>query len=206
MREQPIVVAGIHTDVGKTVVAAILTEALNGYYWKPVQCGMPRDRDWVNERLSLKNRCYSESFCLNTPCSPHLAARIEGVHIKAKDLAAPLCSRPLIIEGTGGILSPLNEIECWADAAATWNARWVLVHRHYLGSLNHFLLTLASIKQRKLPLCGVVFNGEGDAETEEMLLKKAETRCLGRLLWQQQLTPTVIQGIAQEWKATLLEI
>ena len=182
--EKRIVVVGINTEVGKTAIASILTEALKGYYWKPVQCGVPCDRDWVNERLSLKNRCYPENFCFDTPCSPHLAAKIEGIRIEARSLMPPTCSGHLIIEGTGGFLSPLNEIESWADAAVLWDAQWVLVHHHYLGSLNHFFLTIEAIKHRKLPLIGVVFNGDGETDTEEMLLKKANTRCLGRLLWQ----------------------
>ena len=124
------IIAGINTDVGKTVVAAIFTEALKGYYWKPVQCGMLRDQDWVSERLSLKNRCYPECFFLKTPCSPHLAARNEGIRIEAKNLILPSCSGPLVIEGTGGLLAPLNEIESWVDAAVHWDAHWILVHHH----------------------------------------------------------------------------
>jgi len=204
--EKRLVVAGINTEVGKTVVAAILTEALGGYYWKPVQCGMPRDRDWVSERLSLENRCYPEHFCFDTPCSPHRAASIEGARIEARSLMPPVCSSYLIIEVTGGLLSPLNEIESWADAAILWDAQWGLVHRHYLGSLNHFFLTVEAMKQRKLPLLGVVFNGDGETDTEEMVLKNANTRCLGRLLWQQQLTPTVIQKVAKEWSAAIHEV
>jgi dethiobiotin synthetase len=203
--EKRIVVSGIDTEVGKTVIAAILTEALEGYYWKPIQCGVPCDRDWVDERLSLKNLCYSENFCLQTPCSPHLAAHIEGTRIEGESLIPPTCSGPLIIEGTGGLLSPLNESESWADAAILWDAEWVLVHRHYLGSLNHFFLTIEAMKHRKLSLLGVVFNGEADVETEAMLLNKANTRCLGRLLWQQQLRPTVIQKIASEWRAAICQ-
>ena len=194
-------IIGINTDVGKTVVAAILTEALSGYYWKPVQCGLQRDRDWVNERLSQENRCYPARFDLDTPCSPHQAARIQGVRIQARDLIPPPCSDPLIIEGTGGLLSPLNETQSWADAAVLWNARWILVHHPYLGSLNHFFLTIEAMQSRKLPLLGIVFNGEIDADTEEMLLKRTHTRCLGRLSWQQQLTPANLQKIAKEWKA-----
>ena len=159
-----IIIAGIHTEVGKTVVATIITEALDGHYWKPVQCGKPQDRDWVEQRLSRANRCYPEYICLNEPLSPHLAANMGGISIKAKNISPPVCSAPLIIEGTGGILAPLNEIESWADAAALWGAAWILVHRHYLGSLNHFLLTVESMKQRKLPILGVVFNEKGNLE------------------------------------------
>lgn len=198
-----IAVVGIDTEVGKSVVAAILTESLQGYYWKPVQCGVLRDRDWVASKLSLPNRCFPESFALHTPCSPHLAAKIEGVHIQAKDLIPPHCSSPLIIEGTGGLLSPLNEVENWADAALLWQTPLVLVHRHYLGSLNHFFLSVEAIRARGLPLLGVVFNGNTEADTEEMLLKKAKTRCLGRLLWGQQLTAAFVQEMASKWRKEL---
>ena len=199
-----IIVVGINTEVGKTIVSAILTEGLEGCYWKPVQCGQPSDRAWVQKHLSSKGRCYPSSFSLGTPCSPHLAAKKEGVRIEAKNLIPPVCSGPLIIEGTGGLLSPLNEIETWADAAIHWKARWILVHRHYLGSLNHFALTTESMKQRKLPLLGVIFNGEGDLETEEMLLKKADACCLGRLAWQKEFTPKILQRIGSKWKPSLL--
>ena len=199
-----IIVVGINTEVGKTVVSAILAEALDGCYWKPVQCGLPDDATWVQNHLSSKARCYPSSFALSTPCSPHLAARIDGLKIEAKNLVPPVCSRYLIIEGTGGLLSPLNETDTWADAAVHWNARWVLVHRHYLGSLNHFALTIESIRQRNISLLGVIFNGEGDLETEKMLLKKADTRCLGRLVWEKQFTPKIIQKIAKDWTQPLL--
>jgi dethiobiotin synthetase len=199
-----IVVAGIDTEVGKTVVSAILTEALDGCYWKPVQCGRRSDSAWVQEKLSCKARCFAPIFSLYSPCSPHLSAKKEGIRIEAKNLIPPACSLPLVIEGTGGLLAPLNEIETWADAAIHWNARWILVHRHYLGSLNHFALTIESMKLRQAPLLGVIFNGKRDFETEEMLLKKANTCCLGRLSWQKQLTPKIVQRIAKEWKPALL--
>jgi len=199
-----IIVVGINTDVGKTVVSAILTEALGGCYWKPVQCGPLADLDWVQERLSGKARCYPSTVSLCSPCSPHLAARKEGMKIEAKKLILPACSLPLVIEGTGGLLTPLNETETWTDAAIHWKARWIVVHRHYLGSLNHFALTVESMKHRNLSLLGVIFNGEGDLETEEMLLKKANARCLGRLPWQKQLTPKQVQRIGREWRPSLL--
>jgi len=201
----PIVVTGINTQVGKTVVSAILTESLDGFYWKPVQCGPPSDASWVQKRLSSKKRCYPSTFSLCTPCSPHLAARMEGMRIEAQTLIAPISRGPLVIEGTGGLLAPLNEKESWVDAAIHWRAGWIVVHRHYLGSLNHFFLTIEAMKFRKLPLLGVIFNGEGDAETEEMLLKKGNTRCLGRLKWQKPLTPKLIQRIGKEWRTTVLK-
>lgn len=201
-----IVVAGINTEVGKTVVSAILTESLDGCYWKPVQCGFPTDSAWVQEKLSSPERCFPSEFSLRTAASPHLAARNEGLRIEAKRLIPPVCPLPLVIEGTGGLLAPLNDSDTWADAAIHWNARWVLVHRHYLGSLNHFALTIESMRLRNIPLLGVIFNGKGDLETEEMLLKKANARCLGRLVWQEQFTAKIVQRIAKEWKPSLLSV
>jgi dethiobiotin synthetase len=196
-----IVIAGINTEVGKTVVSTLFAKALNAHYWKPVQCGMPSDYDWVKSHIG--ERCFPSTFSLQTPCSPHLAARNENLWIEANRLKPPKHDGLLIIEGTGGILAPLNEIETWADAAVQWNAEWVLVHRHYLGSLNHCLLTLESLKQRNVPLFGIVFNGDGDAATEQMLLKKAGSRCLGRLIWETELTKSRIEEIAHTWKPAL---
>lgn len=198
-----IVIAGIGTDVGKTVVSAIITEAINGFYWKPIQCGILKDREWIQERLSKADRCYPEGVYLQTPCSPHQAARIEKRCIDKKQLLLPYCPGVLVIEGTGGILTPINEKESWIDAALGWSAEWIIVHRHYLGSLNHFLLTLEVMKQYHVPLLGVIFNGEGDFATEKMLLQRAQTECLGRLEWQTQLTAEVIQKIAKAWHQPL---
>jgi dethiobiotin synthetase len=199
-----IVIAGIHTEVGKTVVATLFTQALNASYWKPVQCGVPSDQEWVQSVTG--QHCYPSTFFLKTPSSPHLAARKEGIRIESRDLQLPEHNDLLIIEGTGGILAPLNETETWIDAALQWQAGWVLVHRHYLGSLNHFFLTIEALKQRGVPLLGVVFNGEGDAATEEILIQKAGSRCLGRLVWEQQLTKSRLQEIADTWKPTLQSI
>ncbi len=197
-----IVVIGTSTDVGKTAVCAILTKKLNASYWKPVQCGLPTDREWIQSTTG--RLCFQDGITLKTPCSPHLAAKKEGVKLVAKDLLLPVSKAPLIIEGTGGLLSPLNENESWVDAALPWEAtHWILVHRHYLGSLNHFLLTIAFLREKRIPLAGVIFNGEGDAETEEMLLQRANTRCLGRLSWQKEWSKTVIQNLANQWPPLL---
>lgn len=193
-----IIVAGIHTEVGKTVVSAILVEALGGTYWKPVQCGLPADSEWVESHLSSKGRCHPSTFVLKTPCSPHRAAEIEGKRIEAKKLRLPAHSGVLVIEGTGGILAPLNEKESWADAALHWGAVWLLVHRHYLGSLNHFLLTLEVLRHRNIPLWGVVFNGEGDLGAEEMLLARANSLWHGRVGWNEP-----ILEVAKRWKNIL---
>src|SRR3990167_5581762 len=138
---RPLVIVGSDTNVGKTLIAYLATEALQGFYWKPIQCGIPSDRSWVKERLSYPQNALRETVCLTAPLSPHLAARKERKKISAQDFPLPPCKGPLIIEGTGGILTPLNETEQWLDAAIPWNAKWILIYRPYLGSFNHFFLT-----------------------------------------------------------------
>lgn len=197
-----IIIAGIDTEVGKTVVSALCIHALQGHYWKPIQCGLPSDQEWIASHCG--ERCYPSDLVFAQPCSPHLAARREGRSINPLSLQPPSHAGWLIIEGTGGILTPLNETHVWADMAARWEAQWVLVHRHYLGSLNHCLLTLEALHRRGIRLLGLVFNGEGDPATEEMLLRKAESRCLGRLAWQAPFTPLRIVEIAQLWKSSLM--
>lgn len=193
-----IIVAGIDTEVGKTIVSAILTKMFEGSYWKPIQCGTPIDAEWVAE---YTNRlCHPSSFLLKTPASPHLAAMQEGLEIEISHLQPPKQDGVLIIEGTGGILAPLNATDTWIDAAALWRAHWILVHRHYLGSLNHFLLTIEALQRRRIPLLGVIFNGEGDPFTENMLLKKARSPCLGRLATEHSFTKWRIQEIATTWE------
>ncbi len=194
-----IVIAGIHTEVGKTIVSAIVAEALQARYWKPIQCGLPSDRQWVEQMLSSRGRCYPERYCLKTPCSPHLAAEREGVRIAAEDLVPPECAGPLVIEGTGGIFAPLNTTQSWIDAAVHWDAEWILVYGHYLGSFNHFLMTVECLKQRGISLLGIVFNGE----TEEMLIKRARTQQIGRLAWEENWTPSLVKGYAEQWSEAL---
>ncbi len=184
-----IIVAGIHTEVGKTVVATLVAEKLGAAYWKPVQCGMPTDSEWVEAHSSV--RCYPSAFSLKAPCSPHLAAKREGQRIVAKEVQPPKHPGLLVIEGTGGILAPLNDEESWADAAVYWGAAWILVYRPYLGSFNHFLLTVEVMRQRKIPLLGVVFNGG----VEEMLLSRAKTRSLGEIAWEKQWSKKRIQEV-----------
>jgi dethiobiotin synthetase len=200
---QRLIVVGIHTEVGKTAVAAVLAKALNAFYWKPVQCGLPSDADWV-ERY-IPGRILPTQFTLQTPSSPHLAARKEGIRIAARDLRPPEIDHSLIIEGTGGIFAPLNETEVWLDAAIHWNAHWILVHRHYLGSLNHFLLTVAALRQRAISLLGVVFNGEGDPMTENMLLEKAASCCLGRLKEKEVFSLQRIGELSEIWQPALCQ-
>ncbi len=195
-----IAVAGIGTDAGKTIVSAILALALNADYWKPIQCGLCKDRDNVEELLQGSAVTHPEAIFLKAPRSPHHAAKIEGFEIDLKQIHLPKTTRPLIIEGCGGIFVPLNLQNLTIDLFAKWNCEWVVVSRHYLGSINHTLLTLEAMKNRGLNVRGIIFNGESCPHTEEAILAFSKTPCIGRLQQEKQWTTKRICKYANKWK------
>ena len=157
---KPIFITGIGTGIGKTLVAAIVAEALGACYWKPVQAGFDEgtDAQWVAERIGA-HRVLPEVYRLRLPASPHIAAREEGVRISLDVIAGVVpAERPLVIEGAGGLMAPLNETEFAADLALRLDATVILVSRNYLGSINHSLLTAEACRARGLKVAGWIFN------------------------------------------------
>jgi dethiobiotin synthetase len=174
-------VTSIHTDSGKTLVSAILTQALQADYWKPVQCGS-KDRD-TKKVEHLTNNGHSvfheETYLFQEAMSPHAAAKREGREIKLSEINLPKTDgNHLIIEGAGGILVPLNEKDNVIDIAAKFDAQLILVSNHYLGSINHTLLTVNEIERRGLKVKGIIFNGEENKDTESIILKRSGYKCL----------------------------
>ncbi len=178
MRENFFVTA-IGTDSGKTVVSAIITEMLEGDYWKPIQAGYPRDTETVQNLVSNeKSVFHSEAHLLNTPASPHAAARIDGVEIDIKDIKLPKTENSLVIEGAGGCLVPINDQEVVADLIPHFRSRVILVSNLYLGSINHTLLTAEYLHSKGYSVKGIIFNGEANEESQRIILKKTQLRCL----------------------------
>ncbi|MEM8848047.1 MAG: dethiobiotin synthase, partial [Bacteroidota bacterium] len=135
-------VTGISTEVGKTVASAIVVEALEADYWKPVQAGDLDNSDSHKiERLisNTKTKIHPNSYALNTPMSPHAAAEIDGIRVDLEKIVPPQTENHLVIEGAGGLLVPLNEKDTINDLILT-NYKVIVVSRHYLGSINHTLL------------------------------------------------------------------
>ncbi|MBO9633390.1 MAG: dethiobiotin synthase [Chitinophagaceae bacterium] len=160
-----IFVTGIGTGVGKTLVSAILTRALEADYWKPVQAGFEEgtDSDYVRSAIDgMDSTIHPELYKLRLPASPHIAARQEGVEISIEKICAsiPVINRNLIIEGAGGLMVPLNETAFVADLIKALNAKVILVSRNYLGSINHSLLTARVCREMNLPVIGWVFNDQ----------------------------------------------
>jgi dethiobiotin synthetase len=198
---QAIVVTGTDTGIGKTVFAAALTGALDGYYWKPVQSGLAEETDSETvRRLSelSAERILPERYRLRTPASPHLAARIDGVEIDAERLALPSTPRPLVVEGAGGLLVPLTRELTYVDVFTRWRAPLVLCARTTLGTINHTLLSIEAIRARGIPLLGIAFIGDENADSEDIIVALGRTRRLGRL---PSLTPLTAESLQAAFAA-----
>jgi dethiobiotin synthetase len=179
-----IIVTGTDTGIGKTVFAAGLTGALDGYYLKPVQSGLAEDTDSVTvRRLSglAAERILPERYRLVTPVSPHLAAEIDGVAIDPDELELPATPKPLVVEGAGGLMVPLTREITYLDMFARWRAPLVLCARTTLGTINHTLLSIAALRARDIPLIGVTFIGDANDDSERTIVAMGRTRHLGRL-------------------------
>lgn len=178
-------VTGIGTEIGKTFVSAILTEALEADYWKPIQAGNldKSDTDVVKRLISNKqSKFHPEMYRLTQAMSPHSAAAIDNVEIKINDILLPKTSKHLIIEGAGGLMVPLNNKgELLIDLIQKLDVAVVLVSQNYLGSINHTLLSIEALKNRKIPVAGIVFNGEDNLVSEEFILKYSGIKCLFRV-------------------------
>lgn len=178
------VVTGTGTGIGKTVFAAALTCALDGCYWKPVQAGTDGggDRATVLALTGLDPaRLLPEAYRLATPCSPHRAAELDGVVIDIAALVPPLCPRPLVIEGAGGVLVPVTRGTSFADLFARWQRPVILVAATALGTINHSLLSIEALRARGVPIHGIAFVGDEAPDSEATICAIGGVRRLGRL-------------------------
>jgi len=197
-------VTAIDTDSGKTLVSAILCEALKADYWKPVQAGLPRDSDIVKELVSNdQSKIHAETYLLKTPSSPHAAARIDGVNINLIDFKIPETSNPLIVEGAGGCLVPLNDNDFVIDLISFLKMDVILVADLYLGSINHTLLTIEALQKRKIKIKGLIFNGDANPESERIILLHSKLRCLLRIKKESKIDPSEVLKYADMIKTNL---
>lgn len=176
-----IFVTGIHTDAGKTVVSAILCKALGYDYWKPVQSGSETDSDTetVKELIGdSPTHFFKEAYRFKAPLSPHTAAGMEDAEIDIHKIIRPV-SPKLLIEGAGGLLVPLNRTNTIADLILP-DDKVVLVSRHYLGSINHTLLSIYYLNRRGI-IPGIIFVGNANPSTEDAILSPGQSTLLGRV-------------------------
>lgn len=175
-------VTGIGTDVGKTVIAAILTESLEADYWKPIQAGDLDNSDTIkvmNLVSNTKTVFHKEAYQLTEPMSPHAAADIDGITINIDEVQLPITNNNLIVEGAGGLMVPLNDKDLIIDLIKKLNLEVVLVSQNYLGSINHTLLSVEVLKAKGIKIAGIIFNGEKNEATESYILNYTGLICLG---------------------------
>jgi len=194
-------VTAIGTDCGKTFFSAILCEALQADYWKPVQAGLPRDADTVKNLLSNSvSKIQPETFILNTQASPHAAARLDGVKIELENVKLPETKNDLVIEGAGGSMVPINDKDYVIALAKRFDAEIILVSNLYLGSINHTLLTAYYLTSQKLRVKGIVFNGPANTESETIILKHTGFQCLLHIDQESVINKEVVVKYADQLK------
>jgi len=176
-------VTGIGTDVGKTIASAVLAEALQATYWKPVQSGATEgtDRKTVQQLCSTQVNTLPEEYVFDAPVSPHLAAELEGVEIELDRLTPPKIAGNLIIEGAGGLMVPITKDFLYADWIEQHKLPTIVVSRHYLGSINHTLLTIEQLKRLDVPIAGILFVGHENVDTERIITKFSQVSVIGRI-------------------------
>ena len=201
-------ITGIGTDVGKTIASAIITEALEADYWKPIQAGDLENSDThkIQKYISNPKTVFHEnSYALNTPASPHLAAALDNLIIDLKKIKEPKTEKHLVIEGAGGIFVPLNNENTIIDLIHP-DYKVIIVSRHYLGSINHTLLTIEALQNRKINIAGIIFNGDENKATEEIILSKTGLKSLGRIENEPYFDKNVIRYYADLFTENLLNL
>jgi dethiobiotin synthetase len=201
-------ITGIGTDVGKTIASAIITQALEADYWKPIQAGDLENSDSHKIQCYISNDktiIHENSYKLNTPASPHLAAELDGITINLKQITEPKTKNNLVIEGAGGVLVPLNENNCVIDLIQK-DYKVIVVSRHYLGSINHTLLTIEALKNRKITIAGIIFSGDENKATEAIILKKTNIKHIGRIDNEPYFDQNVIAYYADKFRDNLLNL
>lgn len=201
-------ITGIGTDVGKTITSAIVTQSLEADYWKPVQAGDLDNSDSHKIKSQIansKSQIFENSYKLNTPASPHLAAKIDGITIDLKQIIEPTTENHLVIEGAGGLLVPLNDNDTIIDLIKE-DYKIIMVSRHYLGSINHTLLSFEALKSRNLKVAGIIFSGDENKATEEIILNKTKAKFIGRIDNEPYFDQNVIQYYADLFRENLLSL
>ncbi len=201
-------ITGISTDVGKTIASAIIVEALQADYWKPIQAGDLEHSDTHKVQSLISNtqsHFHSNSYALQTPASPHLAAAIDGITITMNEIQEPKTNNHLVVEGAGGILVPLNETKSVVDLIQP-DYKVIVVSRHYLGSINHTLLTIEALQNRKIQVAGIIFSGDENTSSESIILSRTAVPLIGRIAQEPYFDTNVISEYAELFRENLLKI
>ena len=195
------IIAGIGTEIGKTVCSAIITKALQADYWKPIQAGNLLDGDayWVQQWVP-GTEVHASTYALQNPLSPHTAAELDGIRIDLNLFHLPKTKENLIVELAGGIMVPLNEKDTNLDLIERLGLPVILVSKNYLGSINHTLMTYEILKSRNIEIAGIVFNGQTNSSGESFILKHTGLPVLLRVNEEKEINSSVIARYADSFK------
>lgn len=199
-------ITGIGTNVGKTVVSAFLTEALQADYWKPIQSGVVegRDSDMVKSLITnTKSFFHPETYLLKEPLSPHFAAKLDGVKIELDKILLPKTSNHLIIEGAGGLLVPINDTQYVIDISKQFDCEIVLVISSYLGCINHSLLSIDYLLRNQFKLKALVFNGTFESEVKQAITNYVKNTLIIDVPQLDELSKSTVLQISSQIKAHL---
>tara|TARA_S200000501_G_C20851914_1_gene756015 strand:+ start:778 stop:1395 length:618 start_codon:yes stop_codon:yes gene_type:complete len=200
-------ITGIGTEVGKTIASAIITQALKADYWKPIQAGELDTSDTMKVQSLVSNeksKFHTERYRLNEPMSPHASAKKDNITIDINQIDTPKTNNHLIIEGAGGLLVPLNNKDTILNLIKKTKCEVILISKHYLGSINHSLMSIEILKNNNIPIKGILFNGEENKETEDIIVKMTGINVLGRIEIIKNLNRKKIDDIAEKIKHTFL--
>ena len=204
---EKIFVTGIDTEIGKTIVSAILVEALEADYWKPIQSGDLHYSDTmkVKELVSNSNsRFFEESYRLKTPASPHYSALLDGIEISIDGIHVPQTSNHLVIEGAGGLMVPINEGgDMILDVVKKTATKVVLVSKNYLGSINHTLSAFEVLKSRGIEIDLLVFNGASNEATEKIIIDVAKPGSVVRIPLLEEVSAQQVREFSLNYKKQL---
>ena len=195
-------VTGTDTDVGKTLVAAWLLTHVDACYWKPVQAGTEPETDTEAVRRLAEvgdDRIVTEAYVLPEAMAPHEAARRAGVRIDMTKIVPPRLERPLVVEGAGGMLVPLNEESNVIDIAGKLGLPVILVARSTLGTINHTLLSLEALRRRGLPLAGVVMSGPKTPHNRTAIERYGKTKIIAEIPFLPSVTRASLLAIEPEF-------
>jgi len=188
-----IFVAGTSTGVGKSFLSALIISVTQGTYWKPIQSGIEdqTDRQWLKELTGLRDDHFlPEAYLLTNPCSPHLSAMIDGQSIDLTDMVLPKFDySPLVVEGAGGIMVPLNEKDLMLDLMKHLGFPVILVATNQLGTINHTLLSLSVLRQAKLEVLGVILNGPSDYDNKSAIEQFGSVHVIAEINWLEDMAP-----------------
>lgn len=190
-----IFVTGTDTGIGKTFVSAVITAGRNGYYWKPVQSGLEdiTDTQWVKSVTSLEDRHFiKEAYRLNAPLSPHVSASMEGIVIDPGSIVLPEDKSPLVVEGAGGVMVPLNSDFLIIDLIKKLGLPVIVVARSGLGTINHTLLTIEALRHRDIEILGIVLNGKKNEANKAAIEEIGRVRVIAEIEHSENISRSVL--------------